>query len=72
MKGEPRQQKPWPAYVAAFLLNDMQGACKKRGLTIDKCGIAPQDIQDLLRLNFDGHIDRKTARASLEFMLDKA
>jgi Asp-tRNA(Asn)/Glu-tRNA(Gln) amidotransferase B subunit len=67
-----RALKPWPSYVAGFLLNDMTGACKRRGLTVQTCGIDPADIGYLIRLNWEGHIDRKTARASLEFMLDHA
>lgn len=68
----PRAIKPWPAYVASFLLNDMTGACKRRGLTVATCGVDPSDVGYLLFLNWEGHIDRKTARASLEYMLDKA
>lgn len=67
-----RPLKPWPSYVASFLLNDMTGACKRRGLTVPACGIDPAHIGYLVRLNWEGHIDRKTARASLEFMLDRA
>ena len=67
-----RERKPWNSYVAAFLLNDMAGVLKRRGLTIATCGIPPETISYLLRLNYDDHIDRKTARASLEYMLDQA
>lgn len=68
----PREKKPWPSYVSSFLLNDMTGACKKRGTTVQDCGIAPATIGYLLHLNYEDHIDRKTARQSLDFMLDEA
>ena len=71
MNNEVREKKPWPSYVASFLLNDMTGACKKRKTTFPECGISPFDISYLLQLNYDDHIDRKTARQSLEFMLDE-
>jgi Asp-tRNA(Asn)/Glu-tRNA(Gln) amidotransferase B subunit len=58
--------------VTSFLLNDMQGALKKRGLTIADCGVNPADVGYLLELNYDGHIDRREARQSLEYMLDIA
>lgn len=67
-----RALKPWPSYVASFLLNDMTGACKRRGLSVPTCGIDPTHIGYLVRLNWEDHIDRKTARASLEYMLDRA
>ena len=70
MNNEVREKKPWPQYVAAFLLNDMAGACKRRGMRIETCGIDPKTIGYLLQLNYDGHIDRKTARESLNYMLD--
>ncbi len=67
-----RAPKPWPSFLASFLLNDMTGACKRRGLTVPTCGIDPAHLGYLLRLNWEGHIDRKTTRASVEFMLDQA
>lgn len=67
-----RALKPWPSYVASFLINDMTSACRRRGLTVPTCGIDPSHVGYLLQLNWEGHIDRKTARASLEFMLDRA
>ena len=67
-----REKKPWPSYVAAFLLNDMTGACKKRGVSINTCGVSPHEVRYLLELNYEDHIDRKTARQSLDYMLDKA
>lgn len=67
-----RERKSWPSYVASFLINDMTGACKKRGLTVANCGVDPNDIGLLLHWNYEGYIDRKTARGCLEYMLDKA
>lgn len=66
-----REKKPWPSYVASFLLNDMAGACKRRGQTVETCGVSPYDVRYLLELNYDGHIDRRTARDSVEYMLDQ-
>lgn len=72
MSAITREKKPWPAYVASFIINDMTGACKKRGLTVANCGVKPSDLGLLLSWNYDEFIDRKTARQCLEHMLDRA
>lgn len=50
----------------------MDRACKRRGLTVSNCGIDPGQIGLLLQWNYDGSIDRRTVRDSLEYMLDRA
>ena len=60
--------KPWPAYVASFLANDYRAALKKRGRAV--ASVSPAAVSLLLRLNYDGVIDRKTARATLDCMLE--
>lgn len=67
-----REQKPWPAFVASFMLNDMAGMCKKRGVSVSDCGVSSEELQLLLRMNFDGHIDRKTTRETLQHMMGAA
>ena len=39
------------SYVAKFLLNDMKGMCRKRGLEIEDCGVSPSDLGPLLMMN---------------------
>lgn len=69
---EVKSVKPFPEYVASFLINDMDRACKQRGLTVSNCGIDPGQIGLLLQWNYDGVIDRRAAREWLEDMLDQA
>jgi Asp-tRNA(Asn)/Glu-tRNA(Gln) amidotransferase B subunit len=63
-------RKPWPAYVAAFMSNDLRAALKRRGRTLADSGVSPAQVSLLLRLNYDGVIDRKMARATLDSMLE--
>lgn len=65
-------KKSWPAFVASFMLNDMTGICRKRGVDVHNCGVSSEELQLLLRLNFDGHIDRKTTRETLQHMMGAA
>ena len=67
-----REKKPWPSYVASFMINDMAGACKKIGVTVETCGVAPRDLTVILVLNYNDVIDRKTARLILGKLLDEA
>ena len=63
--------KTYAQYLASFIANEMTRACKRRNLTVTTCGIPPHRLAELVKLNYDGHIDRKTAKQSLEFMLDR-
>ena len=66
------ERKPFPSFIANFLINDMTGACKKRGLTVVNCGICPNKIGLLLYLNYEEYINRKTVRECIGYMLDRA
>ena len=68
----PRPKKPWPAFVASFMMNDMAGICRKRGLTVERCGIPAGELGYLLQLEYEGHIDRRDTRESVHYMLDRA
>ena len=48
------------------MANDFAGMLKKRGLTVDNCGLPASDFGEILGKLFRGEIDRKQARASIE------
>lgn len=65
-----REKKSWPEYLANFITNDLTRALKARGLMVENCPLSPEEFGCLVRLNFEGNIDRKMARSTLEYLLD--
>jgi Asp-tRNA(Asn)/Glu-tRNA(Gln) amidotransferase B subunit len=51
-----------PQLIAKFILNDLAGILKKKGLTIERCPINPQDLRYALELMQEGHLERKDVR----------
>lgn len=57
---------PTPKKVANVLLNDFMGILKKHKVTVENCGISPEDFGDLIKLYELEIIDKKKVREILE------
>ena len=51
-----------PQLIARFIVNDLAGILKRKGLSIERCPINPQDLRYALELMQDGHLERKDVR----------
>lgn len=60
-----------PQLIAKFIANDLAGILKRKGLTIERCPIIPQDLRYMLELMQDGHLERKDVRLWCMEEIDK-
>ena len=68
MSDEPR--KPFNKVLCNWLINDLKGLLKKHELTIENCGIEPEDFHMLIRLHYLGFHAKEEVRAILEKRLE--
>ena len=66
-----RPKKPWPSFVANFMLNDLKGIIKKFGFDDPNDALSPEHLRDILALLYEGHIDRGDARKAVVWQIEK-
>lgn len=58
------EPKPMPIVIAKFMLNDLRGILKAHGFDVDysDCPIDPKQLNMMLNLMNDGHLERKDVK----------